>query len=297
MIGRTLFAAVLAGIAAGFVMSAVQMWQVMPLIMHAESYEHGAAHAAPAEQDHEHGHSHSHDTESDHGHSHSHEADGDHGHAHDGEADHGHGHSHSHEAETDHGHSHDNGHGAGDEASGHGHTHDGWMPEDGIERTTFTILANVITGVGFALVLMAAVMFSGREITIKNGLVWGTVGFFVFAVAPAAGLPPELPGMGGGEIAPRQVWWIATAAATAVGIAAIVMWSGVAAKAAGVVLIALPHIVGAPVEPALDSPVPAELAARFVAASLASAAVFWAVLGVAMGWLLHREPATEEAAP
>lgn len=274
MIGRTLFAAVLAGIAAGFVMSAVQMWQVVPLIMHAEAYEDGTAQAAPAEHDHDQGHSH----------------------AHEAEADHGHGHSHSHEAETDHGHSHDNGHEADDGASGHGHTHDGWMPEDGIERTTFTILANVITGVGFALVLMAAVMFSGREITMRNGLVWGTVGFFVFAVAPAAGLPPELPGMGGGEVAPRQVWWIATAAATAAGIAAIALWHGIAAKAAGVVLIALPHIVGAPVEPALDSPVPAELAARFVAASLASAAVFWAVLGVAMGWLLQREPVTREAA-
>lgn len=267
MIGRIFFAAILAGIAAGFVMSAVQMWRVVPLIMHAEAYEEGHGHAEVQGGADEHGHAH--DVEGTHGHSH--------------ESGAGHGHSHEHEEA---GQSHDD---------DHGHAHDGWMPEDGIERTTFTILANVVTGVGFALVLMAAVVFSGRPITAANGAIWGMIGFFVFAVAPALGLPPELPGMGGGEIPPRQVWWIATAVATAGGIAALVLWPGALAKVGGIALIALPHLVGAPVEHALDSPVPAELAAQFVAASLASAAVFWAVLGVLMGWLVEREPATAEA--
>lgn len=309
MIGRVLFAAILAGIAAGFVMSAAQMWQVTPLIAQAESQghaqahddgngegnDHGHAHEA-AGGDHGHGHDHGeeaagHDHDTEHGHAHSHENAADHGHSHDG-------HSHEDGQSHDDGHSHEDGHSHDDAQShddGHGHTHAGWMPEDGIERTTFTILANVVTGAGFALVLVAAALFSGREITAANGAVWGVVGFLVFAVAPAAGLPPEIPGTGGGEVVPRQLWWVATAAATAAGIAGLVLYKDLPAKLIAVAVIALPHAFGAPVQPFAGSSVPPELAARFVGASLATAAIFWVVLGVTLGWLMQRGAGREEA--
>jgi cobalt transporter subunit CbtA len=278
MIARVLFAAVLAGIAAGFVMSAVQMWQVMPLIAQAEEYEEMAAAGHASARAEEAGESHSHT----HSHDHSHGEGAEHGH------------SHSHEASAGHSHDGDHGH-ANEEASGHGHSHDGWMPEDGIERTTFTILANIVSGVGFAMVLVAGVLFSGREITAANGVVWGLIGFFVFAVAPAAGLPPELPGMGGGDIATRQVWWIATALATAAGLAAIVLFPGALAKVLGIGLIALPHLIGAPVAHSTDSLVPAGARRRIRGCLAGQRRDLLDRDRVATGWLLQREPEAREA--
>ncbi|MFQ5625308.1 MAG: CbtA family protein, partial [Methyloligellaceae bacterium] len=168
-----------------------------------------------------------------------------------------------------------------------------WAPEDGIERIAYTLLADLIMGVGFAFVLAAAVMFTGRGITPQNGVVWGLVGFLVFTLAPSTGLAPELPGMPAADIVARQTWWWGTAIATAGGIALIVLAPRLAMKVLGSALVTAPHIVGAPHPQAHDSAVPAVLAAEFAANSLAMMAVFWIVLGLAMGWALNR---TGEAA-
>jgi adenosylcobinamide kinase/adenosylcobinamide-phosphate guanylyltransferase len=48
---------------------------------------------------------------------------------------------------------------------------------------------------------------------------WGLAGFAVFTLAPGLGLPPELPAMPAADLLARQVWWIGTAAATAIGLA------------------------------------------------------------------------------
>ncbi len=166
-----------------------------------------------------------------------------------------------------------------------------WAPEDGIERTTYTLLANLVMGVGFALVLAAAVMFSGRTITPQNGVVWGLVGFLVFTLAPTTGLAPELPGMPAADLLARQTWWWGTAIATGCGIALLVLQGNLALKALGAVLIAAPHLIGAPHPQTLDSAVPAVLAADFAANSLAMMALFWIVLGVSLGWSLNRTTA------
>jgi len=55
-------------------------------------------------------------------------------------------------------------------------------------------------------------------------------------------------------------------------------------KAAGVAILALPHLIGAP-QPPLGGVVPTELNAQFAAASLATMAIFWVVLGGLRGWL------------
>ena len=59
-------------------------------------------------------------------------------------------------------------------------------------------------------------------------------------------------------------------------------------KALGVGLLALPHLIGAPRPQTHDSLVPAALAAEFAANSLAMMALFWIVLGVALGWTMNR---------
>ena len=70
------------------------------------------------------------------------------------------------------------------------------------------------------------------------------------------------------------------------------------AKALGVALIVAPHIIGAPQPPAPESTVPAELAARFTAASLAMHALLWILVGAAVGfvWRSAPERASAEAA-
>jgi cobalt transporter subunit CbtA len=167
-----------------------------------------------------------------------------------------------------------------------------WSPEDGLERTAFTLLFNLLAGFGFALLLNAALVLrraAGGQTDATTGLLWGLAGFASFALAPALGLPPELPGMVAADLLARQLWWIATALATAGGIALIVLPRRLPAALIGVVLLVVPHVVGAPhPDPAEASPVPAELAAGFVAASLVTAAVFWAALGAVSGWLQHR---------
>ena len=162
--------------------------------------------------------------------------------------------------------------------------------QDGIDlaRDLLTLGANIIAGMGFALLLAAAILVSGRAISARAGAVWGLGGFLVVSVAPALGLAPELPGMPAADLFARQVWWVATVAASAGGGGLIVFARNRALKAVGVALIVLPHLVGAPQPAGHAGEVPAALAAAFAAATIGAAAVFWLVLGAATGWLLGR---------
>src|SRR5258708_22105348 len=96
------------------------------------------------------------------------------------------------------------------------HSHDSeWEPEDGFQRNAFTVAANILTAIGFALLLTGAYAIRGRPVTWREGLLWGLGGFVVFTAAPGLGLPPELPGMPVAELTAGRTSWIATAAATA----------------------------------------------------------------------------------
>jgi cobalt transporter subunit CbtA len=167
-------------------------------------------------------------------------------------------------------------------APGHEHAH----PAAALERLAFTALANLLAGVGFALLLNAAVTLRGGALTMRSGVLWGLAGFAAFALAPALGLPPELPGSAAAELSQRQLWWLGAAAATAAGLAAVVFGRNRALQAAGVALIALPHLLGAPAPERLGGAAPPELAAHFAVLSLVAAALFWAALGAVSG-LLH----------
>ena len=135
---------------------------------------------------------------------------------------------------------------------------------------------------------MALARLRGYAIDARSGLLWGAAGFAVFALAPAIGLPPELPGMSAAELAARQQWWLLTAAATAAGLGAVIFTRQVPLRVLGAVLLVLPHLIGAPAAPHGAMGVPAELAAEFATASLATAAAFWLLLGSVSGWLYRR---------
>ena len=176
-----------------------------------------------------------------------------------------------------------------------GHEAEAWSPADGLPRIGFTVLFNVLAGVGFALMLNAVLTLrraAGHAIDAGRGVVWGAAGFAVFALAPSLGLPPEVPGLASADLALRQAWWIATVIASGAGIAGMVFGGNLVWRILGALLLIAPHVVGAP-HPLLEAghegaAVPAELAARFAGATLAATALFWLVLGGVSGWLQRR---------
>jgi cobalt transporter subunit CbtA len=162
------------------------------------------------------------------------------------------------------------------------------VADDSPWRPVFTWIATILTAVGYALLLVGAFAVSGREVDAREGLLWGLAGFAAFALAPAFGLPPELPGSISAELVSRQVWWVGTMAATALGLGLIIFSRARWAVPIGVVLLAAPHIIGAPPPPEGSGLVPPELAAEFAARSLGANAVLWALLGLATGALYRR---------
>jgi cobalt transporter subunit CbtA len=181
-------------------------------------------------------------------------------------------------------------------AAAHEHGEDaGWAPADGAERLLFTTLANLIAGVGFAFILVACFALWNGPVNGRTGVMWGLAGFAVFTLAPSLGLPPELPATSAGDLMARQTWWIATAAATAAGLWLLVFPRKTWAAAAGIVALAMPHIIGAPRPADFSTLVPAELSAQFTAASIVTAAVFWACLGWLAGAFYARKPMTSKA--
>ena len=168
-----------------------------------------------------------------------------------------------------------------------------WVPADGFERTAATTVATVGTAAGFALMLLALMLASGAEITARTATLWGVAAFFATGMAPGLGLPPELPGSAAAELMPRQLWWVATAAATAAGMWLLFRTTGPARLAAGIVLIMAPHLIGAPHPSAFTSTAPAELAGHFTSASLAVHAVLWVLVGATSGYFWQRFNSTQ----
>ncbi|MCC8975091.1 cobalt transporter subunit CbtA [Bradyrhizobium sp. USDA 4503] len=221
------FSSVIAGFIVGLIVTAVQQFGTVPLILRAEVYEKAAAHkheaAAPPQAILVHDH-----------------------------ADHDHG------AEA-------------------------WEPRDGLERNVYTAGANILTAIGFALLLCGFLAVrsgaTGEQISWHEGLMWGLAGFAVFTIAPGLGLPPELPGVPTAPLLSRQIWWVTAVLATAAGLGLIVFRRSMPAAIAGVVLIMLPHLIGAPELEHVETNVPSSLSHQFMVAVTLTSLVFWSLLG------------------
>ncbi|OAF15029.1 CbtA family protein [Bradyrhizobium neotropicale] len=177
---------------------------------------------------------------------------------------------------------------AGHDHAGHSHAdHDhgaaGWEPREGLERNAYTAVANVLTAIGFALLLAGFFAVrsgaTGESISWHEGLLWGLAGFAVFTIAPGLGLPPELPGVPTAPLLSRQIWWLAAVLATAAGLALIVFRRTVPAAIAGVILLTLPHLIGAPELQHVETNVPSSLSHQFMVAVTLTSLVFWSLLG------------------
>ncbi|MGE6743390.1 CbtA family protein [Allorhizobium pseudoryzae] len=250
MFRSIVFSAVVAGIVSGIAVSLLQMAGTVPLIIAAEAYETAGPAAEPAAASAPHVH-----------------APGTPAHDHAVTAQ-------SHDAGHDHG--------------------DGWAPADGFERTAYTMAANVLTAIGYALVLTAALSIARQtgatgEGGWRMGLAFGLAGFASVMLAPMVGLPPELPGSPAAELAARQTWWIATALATAAGIALLAFRREAWAAVLAVLLIAAPHVIGAPLPPEGEHPLaPLALERQFIVAATVTSFLFWALVGSLSGALLQR---------
>lgn len=182
------------------------------------------------------------------------------------------------------------------------HEHDGhdsaWAPEDGVERTFWTVVANVSTSFGFALILLPAIAWwdlkrDGNAATFYTGLIWGAVGWLCFFLWPALGMRPELPGEVSASLQSRQTWWVLTVACACIGFGFILTVRS-QLRWLGLVFLALPFLIGVPKIAALPfSEYSTEIAMQmeilakkfFTATALANAAQ-WLVLGAISGLLV-----------
>ncbi len=151
-----------------------------------------------------------------------------------------------------------------------------------------TALANIVLGAGFALLLLSVSLVSGRAITARNGAVWGLLGFATLTLAPALGLPPELPAMPAADLGARQLWWLMAVLCTGLGIGVLTLARPAGLRAAGAALIVVPMMIAAPHPAELASPIPPTLAAEFAVASLTTSAIFWVLIGGLTGLALER---------
>lgn len=158
----------------------------------------------------------------------------------------------------------------------------------GIRRGLLTALADIFTMIGFALILTSAYAFTQRGGGWREGLIWGLAGFCVVTLAPGLGLPPELPGIPAADLKARQIWWIATAFATAAGLGLLVFQRAAWAAALALAFIAAPHVIGAPLPADAATQVPYALWRSFIAAVTVTSLLSWALLGALTGAFYHR---------
>jgi cobalt transporter subunit CbtA len=260
MIIRVLLAAIAAGLVAGILMSPLQFIKMIPIIVHAEQFEGVAKHdhgtkAAPVDH----------------------------------EADHVHDDGTKHTADI-------KPVGANETAALAGHMHgDASIAADAesgdplwLGRIWNTVLANLVTGAGYGLLMAAVSLACGVNVTFASGLVWGALGWLCVQLLPALVLPPELPGFPHVDLNTRQYWWVLTVIASVMGFWLALLCKTTPLRIAGAALLVAPHVYGAPQPIDLTSAVPAYLASQYAIASLSTMLFHWLVLGLALGFFMDR---------
>ncbi|WP_298295694.1 CbtA family protein [uncultured Litoreibacter sp.] len=155
----------------------------------------------------------------------------------------------------------------------------------GFSAVTFTAYAFFMVA-GFALATRA-----GHEITAKRGMVWGLCGAIAVVIAPAIGMPPELPGAIGAEVVPRQVWYLSCVVLTLIGLTQIAFDGRSRVWITAPIFLLVPHLMGAPHLDTYFGVAPSELASEFVARVMGVAMISWVLLGLfaALIWTRSEE--------
>ncbi len=169
-----------------------------------------------------------------------------------------------------------------------------WSPSDGIERNFYTLLANFLMCLAYSLLLASALVFRGSSSPLK-GFAWGMAAYLSLFVAPSVGLLPEIPGMEAADLNLRQNWWFLSVVLTGIGLA-VFAFSPLYYKGAGLILIILPHLVGAPVAEihGFSHPDPSavakltELWHHFILHTSIANALLWLIIGTTTGFLCQK---------
>ena len=167
----------------------------------------------------------------------------------------------------------------------------GKIPFD-LQRNGLSILFSALVYTGYAFILVALIAYvSSLDLEINNAsaILFGVCGFFTVHLAPSFGLPPELPGAAAADVVPRQVWWVFCVLATAVGIWVISFGGNFMYVFIGIILILIPHLIGAPEPEFFSGPTPPELASHFASRALAIGGVAWIFLGYLCGYFWRKE--------
>lgn len=184
------------------------------------------------------------------------------------------------------------------------HTHaeaaEEWAPADGLERTTWTAIANALHAFSMALLLFAVMGFAQWRGTrlgaLPLALVVAAAGWLVFHFWPSIGLHAEIPGMDAARLGSRQGWWVLAAVSAALACASAAWLRGPWRWALAMALLALPYLVGAPHitgDPLAGFQGEAQAALRdlgqqFIWATTWLSLSFWLCVGLAGGWAFRR---------
>ncbi|QFT58397.1 putative cobalt transporter subunit (CbtA) [Sulfitobacter sp. THAF37] len=166
------------------------------------------------------------------------------------------------------------------------------LPGFDLMRDGLSVIFTMLTYTGYALILVAAMSFGedrGARIDGRWGILWGVAGFVAFHLAPGFTLAPEVPGVAAADVALRQIWWFATAISACVALWLLAFGSNWAAWGAAALLLAAPHLIGAPEPESFTGPVPTEIGALFAARALGIGLVAWVLLGSFAGYFWQRE--------
>ncbi len=174
------------------------------------------------------------------------------------------------------------------------HQVEAWAPEDGLERHSWSFVTNFLLCFAYALVLMS-IMTVKPSVNALKGLFWGGAAYIAIYVAPALGLPPEIPGMEAAYLEGRQSWWLFTVVITALALW-LIAFQSIINKVIGFVLIVIPHLIAAP-QPELHGFVNTDPVAinalnqlwhDFILQTSIANALLWLVIGGISGYLVKK---------
>lgn len=177
--------------------------------------------------------------------------------------------------------------GTGEVASAHPQ-----LPGFDAARDLLSVVFTMLIYTGYAMLMLAAMSIAeerGARIDGRKGVLWGVAGFVAFHFAPGMSLPPEVPGVAAADVAARQIWWFATAGSAAIAMMLIGFGRSWVAWGAAILLLAMPHVIGAPEPSQFAGPVPTEIGALFAARAFGVGLAAWVLLGSFAGYFWQRE--------
>ena len=151
-----------------------------------------------------------------------------------------------------------------------------------LHRTINTSLSTIALSMGYALILLAVMLLSEEKIDAYRATLWAACAFAATGLSAGLELAPQLPGSAETALHDRQIWWLTNAALSASGLYLVIKIDPIPIKIVGLALIVAPHFF-APHPATPESHMPAELAARFAAASLSVQALSWLLAGALAG--------------